>query len=67
MITIKINNEEINIKNDFLLTTVLQTQGYSEGCFAVAVNRQFVPRSQYTKTLLNNGDNIEIIAPMQGG
>ena len=37
------------------------------GPFAVAVNLQFVPRSQYTHTPLADGDQIEIIAPVTGG
>ncbi len=35
--------------------------------FAVAVNLQFVPRSQYAAQLLQTGDQIEIIAPVTGG
>lgn len=37
------------------------------GPFAVAVNLQFVPRAQYAATALNDGDQIEIIAPVTGG
>jgi sulfur carrier protein len=37
------------------------------GTFAVAVNDQFIPKGAYETTLLNHGDRIDIIAPMQGG
>ena len=35
--------------------------------FAVAVNRQFVPRSQYDGRALQDNDRIEVIRPVTGG
>lgn len=35
--------------------------------FAVAVNRQFVPRSNYGSQVLQAGDRIEVIRPVTGG
>ena len=35
--------------------------------FAAAVNLQFVPNTQYSKTLLKSDDRIDIIAPVTGG
>jgi sulfur carrier protein len=35
--------------------------------FAVAVNLQFVPKTQYAKTPIKAGDRIDIIAPITGG
>ena len=35
--------------------------------FAAAVNLQFVPNTQYTQKLLQDGDRIDIIAPVTGG
>ncbi|GAA6153009.1 sulfur carrier protein ThiS [Pseudoteredinibacter isoporae] len=35
--------------------------------FAVAVNAQFVPRSQYPNIILQEGDDLELLVPMQGG
>ena len=35
--------------------------------FAVAVNMQFVPNTQYTQTALQPGDQIEVIFPVTGG
>jgi sulfur carrier protein len=39
----------------------------ASGPFAAAINLQFVPRSQYAQTVLQAGDQIEIIAPVTGG
>jgi len=35
--------------------------------FAVAVNRQFVPRSNYAAHALQANDRIEVIRPVTGG
>ena len=35
--------------------------------FAVAVNKQFIPRSQYTERMLQDNDRIEVIRPVTGG
>jgi sulfur carrier protein len=35
--------------------------------FAVALNFDVLPRSQWAQTPLKNGDEIEIITPRQGG
>ena len=34
---------------------------------AVAINQNFIPRSQYHCTTIEEGDNVEILSPMQGG
>jgi sulfur carrier protein len=38
-----------------------------EGAFALALNENFVPKSQYAHTQIHEHDRIEIVAPMQGG
>ena len=35
--------------------------------FAAAVNTQFVPKTLYGQTLLNDNDKIELIVPITGG
>ena len=35
--------------------------------FAIAVNYDVVPKSQWAETPLKSGDEIEIITPRQGG
>jgi sulfur carrier protein len=35
--------------------------------YAVAVNREFVPRSAYAAHELNNDDRLEVIRPVTGG
>ena len=35
--------------------------------YAVALNTQFVPKSQYASQALHEGDRLEVIAPVTGG
>jgi sulfur carrier protein len=40
---------------------------YEGNHFAIALNFDVLPRSQWAQTALKNGDEIEIITPRQGG
>lgn len=35
--------------------------------FAVALNGDFVGKADYPKTLVNQGDSIDVLFPIQGG
>ncbi|MFC4620621.1 sulfur carrier protein ThiS [Comamonas nitrativorans] len=35
--------------------------------FAVAVNTQFIPKTQYAQHALQAGDRLEVISPVTGG
>ena len=35
--------------------------------YAVAINYQFVPKTQHADEILRDGDEIEVIAPVTGG
>jgi len=65
MICIKFNGKEKSVPinttlKDFLL-------GVKEEPFAVAINKEFVPQAHYKSTILRNGDELELVTPMQGG
>ena len=40
---------------------------YEGNHFAIALNFDVVPKNRWAETALNNGDEIEIITPRQGG
>lgn len=46
---------------------LLKELEYEGTHYAVAVNWKVVPRSRWTETVLNEGDEIEILTPRQGG
>jgi len=49
------------------LDTVLAEKGYADTTVATAVNGDFVPVTLRATHTLNEGDQIEVLAPMQGG
>lgn len=64
--SIMLNGEALELKQLTSLDEFMRQQG-QEGPSAVALNGRFVPKSQYRETHIQAGDNIEIVAPMQGG
>ena len=46
---------------------LLRELDYQGQHFAVAVNLDVVPKTRWGDAALNNGDEIEIITPRQGG
>jgi thiamine biosynthesis protein ThiS len=64
---ISLNNEPCEITASMLLSELLEKKGYTNACYAVTVNRCFVPRSEHSVTTLVEKDCVEIITPMQGG
>jgi sulfur carrier protein len=67
MMTLIINGQKKNFTAPLNLYDVLAQEGYVEMMIAVARNRNFVSRGNYLSTFLDDGDEIEIVAPMQGG
>lgn len=66
MITIYINGEacQSQVQN---LTDLLIEQGYRDSVVATAWNGNFIANASRKDTTLQDGDKIEILAPMQGG
>lgn len=67
MITIHLNNLSIELQKTCSLHDILLLHGYSETSFAIAVNRRFIPKLHYHDYIVQAGDRIEVITPMQGG
>lgn len=61
-----INGEPKNLSGT-TIADMLAEHGYADKVIAVAVNGAFVPKENHTAQNLNDGDQIEIVAPMQGG
>lgn len=49
------------------LQHLLEKLGYESVSVAVALNGRFVPRDQYAYCQLSDGQELEVVAPMQGG
>ena len=49
------------------LAAVLQELGYGDAVVATALNSKFVSADARSKARLADGDQVEVLAPMQGG
>jgi sulfur carrier protein len=66
MMKILVNDRENDIDAG-TIADVVNILGYQGLYFAVALNMTCIPRSQYAKTRVMEGDKVEILMPMQGG
>ena len=61
-----VNGDQHELEAD-TLSAALSVLGYGERKIATAVNGRFVPQAARPTTNLASGDQIEVVAPMQGG
>jgi sulfur carrier protein len=64
--TIIVNGAELDVAAS-TLAEALDRLGYAAAVVATALNGRFVPATARLATRLCEGDEIEIVAPMQGG
>ncbi len=61
-----INQKPYDLPEGTTLAEAIAQVGAS-GPFAVAINLEFVPQARYEQTRLQEGDQVEIVAPVAGG
>ncbi len=61
-----VNGDPREVEPD-TLAVALNALGFGKAKIATAVNGRFVAASLRERTRLNDGDRIEVVAPMQGG
>jgi len=64
---IKLNGEEREAVTGQKLADFLTELNYDTGHCATAINGEFITRSLYSETTIQENDELEIVAPMQGG
>ncbi len=63
-----VNGESVTLQHsEKNIASLLQQLGYSGETFAVALNGNFVARATYGETALNDGDSLDVVAPVVGG
>ena len=67
MLRVTLNGQPAELDEATALDQALVLWGHEGGKFAVAVNGDFIPRSQYDQFTLQGGESIEVLSPMQGG
>jgi len=66
-VRITLNGEARAIPAGSTVTALLALLGLPAKGVAVALNGDFLPRGQHPTTTLGEGDQVECVAPMQGG
>ena len=65
-----INGQQISVGSEPTVLIALQhflsTEQHKQS-FAVALNGNFVGKTDYQQTSLNQGDSIDVLFPIQGG
>jgi len=65
--TISVNGEEKTFETEILtVQKLLEEMNFGKG-IAVALNEEFVLRTTYNETNINDGDRLDILSPVQGG
>ena len=67
MIKVSVNGEIKEIEEGLNINQLIEALKYRTKGFAVAVNTTFVPIAQNDEVKINDGDTIDILAPVQGG
>ncbi len=61
-----VNGDQRDVPSE-TLAVALNALGYGGKKIATAVNGRFVSAAARPATRLNDGDKVEVVAPMQGG
>ncbi len=67
VIKISINGDIQEIKENLTVRDLITKLGYTKKGFAIAINTSFVAIKSYEVTIINDGDTIDILAPVEGG
>ena len=67
MIKVSVNGELKELEKNLNVNQLIQALDYKQKGFAIAVNTTFVSIKAYEKTIINDGDTVDILAPVQGG
>jgi sulfur carrier protein len=67
MAKITVNDAQHAVELPSSLQTILQQLNYTGAYFAVAVNDQFIQRTHYAQTQIQENDKLIIVSPLQGG
>ncbi|MEI5640403.1 MULTISPECIES: sulfur carrier protein ThiS [unclassified Pseudoalteromonas] len=63
---VELNGEEIHLHRSQNIEEFISARG-AQPPYAVALNGTFVSRTELASTMLNDGDKVELLSPIQGG
>ena len=62
-----VNGQTHQFETSMTISGVLDVLGYKRGTVSVALNQTFVTRNDHDVTFVKDGDELDIVAPRQGG
>ncbi|HCH00614.1 MAG TPA: thiamine biosynthesis protein ThiS [Vibrio sp.] len=62
-------NQQVHIleKNQYNLIQLLSLLSLNQQGIAIAINQDVVPKTQWTETTLNDGDDVSVFTMIAGG
>ncbi|MBN7798702.1 sulfur carrier protein ThiS [Parahaliea mediterranea] len=66
-IHITLNGSRTSVADATTLRQLVRWHSPEEPAVAVALNQRFIPRSEHGDVHLSEGDEVELVTPMQGG
>lgn len=67
MISLQINGKQVELDQPTPLLAYLEMLGVDQRAVAVEHNRVIIERALYAKTILGDGDSVEIVRMVGGG
>ena len=62
-----VNGEKIEFKDEGSILDVINSLENKSDYFAIALNKTFIPKSQYLNIRLKENDQLEVVTPHPGG
>ena len=67
MIQVTINGEPKQLQKNTTISEMLTQLDYQNEWLGVAINTTFISKTEHAQTIIKEGDNIDILSPIQGG
>jgi len=67
MLVIRVNGEKKELERELSLLQLIQHMNFPTQRFAIAVNRNVIPRSEIDRTFVKDGDEVEVVHAVGGG
>ncbi len=64
---VKVNNREVNLEGEMTVGELLEKLGYDISYMTVFLNRDVLPRREYSSRIVRDGDEIVVTYIMSGG
>lgn len=63
---VKVNGEQLNIAG-MTIAEYLKQSCFDLARIAIECNEEFIPKAKYAKTVLKDGDSLEVVSFVGGG